>query len=117
MCQGARPCFAGRVDHLRPVAGSPSAGAGVCQGRPVCEGQTFEQVFDQGASNKCSKQVFDSVFGSVCQNFEPNLTEFLNRTEPNFNRILTESESLSVFNRIFDWFVASSGITRSVSSS
>ena len=78
VCQGARPCFAGRVDHLRPVAGSPSAGAGVCQGRgrPVCEGQTFEQVFDQGAWNKCSKQVFDSVFKSVCQNFEPNLRNF-----------------------------------------
>ncbi len=45
----------------------------------MCEGQTFEQVFDQGASNKCSKQVFDSVFGSVCQNFEPNLGNF----EPN----------------------------------
>jgi hypothetical protein len=94
VCQGAWPCFAGRVDHLRPVAGSPRAGASVCQGRgrPVCKGQTFEQVFDQGASNKCSKQVFDSVSGSVCQNFEPNLGNFQPNPklfQPNPDRIFT----------------------------
>jgi hypothetical protein len=81
-----------------------------------CPLKIFGQVFEQGRSYKCSKQVFDSRFGLVCQNFEPNLGNFQpnpKNFEPNPDRIL----ELLVFNRILNWFVASSGITRSVSGS
>jgi hypothetical protein len=107
-----------RRDQSRPVAAPKRAGGGVCQGAalPVSARQKLEQVFDQCHSNKFSKQVFDSVFQSVCQNFQPNLGNFQPNPklfQPNPDRIFTNL----FFNRILNWFVASSGVTRSVSSS
>ena len=55
-------------------------------------GETFEQAFDQCHSTKCSKQVFDSVSRSVCQNFQPNLGNFQPNPklfQPNPDRIFT----------------------------
>ena len=40
----------------------------------VC--QTVEQMSDLRVSNKFTKQVFEWLFGPVCQNFQPNLTEY-----------------------------------------
>jgi hypothetical protein len=40
---------------------SPWRGACVAAWRGVCRRLPFEQVFDQGPSNRCSKQMFDRV--------------------------------------------------------
>ena len=63
--------------------------------RGVCGSQAFEQVYDKGRSDKFSKQVFESHFGSVWQNFQPNPDRIFCFFRWVFNRILTES------NRIF----------------
>lgn len=109
--------FACRCCRLcRSVSGLPNIGGGCSHPVAVCVFRRFElsrfraariggrlsacrtnvRKNARGRSNKCSKQVFDSHFGPVCQNFQPNLTEFWNRTEPNLNRILTESEPYSL---------------------
>jgi hypothetical protein len=52
--------------------------------------KAFEQVFDQGHSNKFSKHLFDSVSVSLSECFQPNLGIFQpnpKNFEPNPDRI------------------------------
>ena len=102
----------------KPQGGRRSAGAGCsvigagfvypCQ--PVGQFGRVQVWFrvQRGHSDKCSKQLFEWLFGSVCQNFQPNpdriSTESQLSVEPNLDRI---SESLSLTfepnpNRMFD---------------
>jgi hypothetical protein len=64
----------------------------VCVGGRLSGSRTDFRKKTQGRSNKCSKQVFDSVSGSVCQNFQPNLGNFQPNPQifqPNPDRIFT----------------------------
>jgi hypothetical protein len=125
-CLGVWPCFGAllllymcagalssalfhrlRVPRFRGVALSgvgrfclfvcPSVFGCRARSRGVAGCQSVEQVFDPQLSNKFLKQVFEWLFGPVCQNFQPNPDRISNRirteSQPNFDRI---SESLSL---------------------
>lgn len=89
------------VSRARPVSVAGYQAGAVCQG----QGRIIEQVFDQALSNKCSKQVFDCVFGWICQKISNRiLTEFRNpdRILEYFqpNRTESRTESVCQSNRV-----------------
>jgi hypothetical protein len=94
-----QPCSVPQLQAARLRRGCFRSAAGFrspSRSLPVCQAVWHIRT---SVRNKCFEQIFEAffwVFLAICQNFQPNLTEFLNRIFKFFNRILTESKAFAL---------------------